>query len=121
MRPPTLRTYSSCTPGGHGGVTTLALNTDRTAAAKIRLAGLGAIGAGIYRVTGELGSEQVALNGRPLALDANDRLPRLSPARVEGRDRDPGARLLRLHHSAAGAVARLLQALSQRFGFSTII
>ncbi len=81
--PATLRTYSSCAPGGHGGVTTLALNTDRTAAAKIRLAGLGAIGAGVYRVSGDLGSEQVALNGRPLALGANDRLPRFSPARVK--------------------------------------
>ena len=81
--PATLRTYSSCTLGGHGGVTTLALNTDRTASAKIRLAGLGAIGAGVYRVTGGLGSEQVALNDRPLALAANDRLPRFSPARVK--------------------------------------
>ena len=80
--PATLRTYSSCTPGSRGGVTTLALNTDRTATATVRLAGVGRYGAGVHKVTGALGSEQVELNGRPLALSATGALPRLSAARV---------------------------------------
>jgi heparanase len=82
--PAAVRAYSTCTPGSRGGVTTLALNTDRTAAATIHLAGLGGIGAAIHRVTGDLGSEQVSLNGRPLALSAAGKLPNLSAARVVG-------------------------------------
>lgn len=81
---PTLRTFAACTPGTRGGVTTLALNTDRTGPAQLRLAGAGAQGARAYVVTGALDSAQPLLNGTPLTVAADGSVPALSPVAVSG-------------------------------------
>jgi hypothetical protein len=81
---PTVRTFAQCTPNVRGGVTTLALNTNRTAPADLALAGTGATGAGAYLVTGALGATQPALNGTPLAVAADGSLPTLTPKAVTG-------------------------------------
>jgi hypothetical protein len=74
--PPALRTFATCSPSGHGAVTTLLLNTSRTERAAVRLSGP----ALTYSVTGDLASERVALNGRPLELRPRGGVPALRPA-----------------------------------------
>ncbi len=128
--PAGLRLYSSCTPGVRGGVTTLALNTDHAAPAAIHLRGPGARGASIHAVTGDLAGDRVALNGRPLEVTAAGELPSLSPTPVAHGDVTVApASYAFITQPRAGAWACgawrwpwvAQAALSQRFGFSTII
>jgi len=71
---PTLHLYAHCLPEHAGGVTLLAINPSRTTASSIDLA----TRADRYTLSdASLESGRVQLNGRPLALDAHDQLPRL--------------------------------------------
>ena len=80
--PAGLRLFSSCTPGVRGGVTTLALNTDHSVPATLRLDGPAPAALPVHAVTGDLAGDHVALNGRPLELTAAGKLPALSPTPV---------------------------------------
>lgn len=72
--PDTLRVYAHCHP--QGGVTGLLINVD---AAPVTLHGA-ALGARreVFRLTGALDADQIALEGRPLALTDDDGLPSLA-------------------------------------------
>jgi hypothetical protein len=77
---PGLHVYAHCQRGVDGGVTLLAINLE-TAPADIRFAGP----ANVYALTSpELQSKTVLLNGRALALGANDTLPAMAPAALKG-------------------------------------
>lgn len=79
---PSVRIYGACTPGTRGGVSMLALNSDRRASARLRLGGRGT-SASLYQVTStNLRGRTVRLNGRVLKATRGGRLPRLSPRRV---------------------------------------
>lgn len=69
-----LRIYAQCQRNTRGGVTVLAINTDRHHGATLDVTGKGAL----FSLT-QAGSDAgiVALNGRALRLGANDALPRL--------------------------------------------
>jgi hypothetical protein len=67
--------YAHCRRGARGGVTLLAINTSRTAAATLRLAVAGER----YTLSAEhLQSADVKLNGTVLALGPNDHLPEIA-------------------------------------------
>jgi heparanase len=71
-----VRSYSTCSPGNAGGVTTLLLNTTARGTA-LRIAGAGGTNARVRLVTAPLGSEQVSLGGDPLTLGPGGGLPSL--------------------------------------------
>lgn len=75
---PGLHLYAHCLRGSRGGVTLLAINL-QAAPATVRMSGR----AEVYALTApELQSRTVLLNGRALALGANDSLPALTPRRA---------------------------------------
>ena len=79
--------YAHCRQGVRGAVTLLAINTDRTAAAKLRLP----VSSERYTLSADdLQSTEVKLNGAVLELGRNDELPQFAavtwPAGA-GRDR----------------------------------
>ncbi len=76
-----VRSYSTCSPGSVGGVTTLLLNLTPHGTA-LRIAGPGAANARVRLVTGALGSGQVALGGEPLALGPSGELPSLPSSKA---------------------------------------
>lgn len=77
---PRLHVYAHCQRGTPGGVTVIAINLERTAAS-IEAAGP----AEIYSLTStDLRSRTVMLNGKPLAVNADDTLPALVPVRQDG-------------------------------------
>src|SRR5438094_7804506 len=66
--------YAHCRRGGRGAVTLLAINTDRTNAATLRLP----VTSERYTLSAnDLQSASVKLNGTALELGPNDELPRL--------------------------------------------
>ena len=76
---PGLHVYAQCLRGRSGGVALLALNLDRTRPAVLDLP----TAAERYTLTADqLQSGTVKLNGRPLALTAEDAIPALTPARA---------------------------------------
>jgi hypothetical protein len=76
---PGLHLYAHCMASHSGGVTLLAINTDRAQAASIDLP----TPADRYTLTGRtLEDARVELNGRELALGPGDQLPGLQPARI---------------------------------------
>lgn len=78
---PGLHLYAHCLRGTPGGVTLLAINLDKSAVA-LDVPGP----AQIYALTApELQSRTVLLNGKPLALTSDDRLPTMAPSRMKGR------------------------------------
>ena len=79
---PRLHVYAHCLRGTKGGVTVLAINLEPSAAS-IEASGP----AEVYSLTSpDLMSKTVLLNGRPLALAANDSLPAITPVKnVSGR------------------------------------
>lgn len=72
--------YAHCLQGRRGGVTLLALNMkDRPDAIAVNGK------AGLYALTSpELQGKTVLLNGRPLTIGKNDRLPAMKPREVSG-------------------------------------
>jgi hypothetical protein len=80
-----LRLYAHCLRNRPGGVALLAINLDRTAARSLELP----LPARLYTLTADdLTAERVRLNGRVLALGADDKLPPLdgepiAPGHVE--------------------------------------
>jgi len=82
--PENLRTFASCTPGAGDSVTTLALNTSSSDPVSLDLAGPGASGARIYEMTGDLGSETVALNGTELTVGGDGNPHELQSSPVSG-------------------------------------
>lgn len=77
---PGFRTYAHCLRGRSGGVVVLAMNMTSNPA-KLALSGK----VQVYTFTApELQSRSVLLNGLPLKLAADDRLPAMSAARAEG-------------------------------------
>lgn len=77
---PGIHLYAHCQRGNAQGVTLLALNlTDRPQAVDLEAP------AQLYSLTApELQSRAVLLNGKPLALTKQDRLPAMSPVSVRG-------------------------------------
>ena len=74
-----LHVYAHCQRGIPGGVTVLAINLQNSAAS-LRIPGP----AEIYALSSpELQSKTVLLNGKPLELDAGDKLPALTPTSVK--------------------------------------
>jgi hypothetical protein len=77
---PGLHLYAHCLRDHPGGVTLLAINTSRTASASIDIPEA----AERYTLSARtLRDTNVQLNGRPLALGANDALPTLAGTRIE--------------------------------------
>lgn len=75
---PGLHLYANCLRGARGGVTLLALNMANTPT-EIEVQGP----IEFYALTApDLQSKTVLLNGSPLVVTANDRLPAMTPARV---------------------------------------
>jgi hypothetical protein len=78
---PGVHLFAHCLAGTPGGVTLLAINTNRTAQASIDLTAP----ADRYTLTARsLDDERVRLNDRDLALGPGDRLPALQSSRVPG-------------------------------------
>lgn len=78
---PGLRLYAHCQRQRPGGVTLLAINTGASAQS-LRVGNA----AEVYALTApELRGRTVLLNGRPLAIGADDRLPAMKPVRAKGR------------------------------------
>ena len=76
---PGLHVYAHCQRGKPGAVTLLAINL-KTSSKTLSLSGP----AELYALTSqELQSRTVLLNGRPLALDAKDRLPAIAPKQIK--------------------------------------
>jgi hypothetical protein len=70
--------YAHCRRAVHGAVTLLAINTDRTAVATLRLP----VASERYTLSADdLQGEEVKLNGTALELGPNDNLPRLAAVR----------------------------------------
>ena len=78
---PGLHVYAHCLRGTPGGVTLMALNLEGSPAS---IAASGP--ADVYALTGpELLGKTVLLNGKALALGADDTLPAIVPAKMDGR------------------------------------
>lgn len=78
---PRLHVYAHCLRGKPGGVALMAINLDPTAAT-LEADGV----AEVYSLTSDdLLSKTVLLNGKPLALGADDTLPALVPFKQDGR------------------------------------
>ncbi len=78
---PGLHLYAHCQRGNSKGVTVLAINLEETPA-QLKLSS----SAELYALTApELQSRVVLLNGKPLALGANDTLPQIKPLKLSGR------------------------------------
>lgn len=76
-----LHTYAHCLRGRPGGVALLAINL-KDSPSTLGLSGK----AQVYTLTSpDLQSKSVLLNGRALELDARDRLPAMTPVRVNAR------------------------------------
>jgi hypothetical protein len=76
---PALHLYAQCLAGRPGGVTLLAINTNRTEPQSIDLSNA----ADRYTLSASpLESQIVQVNGRDVSLQGNDALPELAPARV---------------------------------------
>lgn len=74
---PGLHVYAHCLRGTRGGVTVMAINLEASPA---KLQGTGP--AEVYALTStDLMSKAVLLNGRPLALGADDSLPAITPVK----------------------------------------
>lgn len=78
---PGLHIYAHCLRGRAGGVTLMAINLE-PATATVQASGP----AEVYALTApELMSKTVLLNGKPLALGADDSLPAITPVKQNGR------------------------------------